>query len=190
MIAIDSALVLASAEGAHAGPIFGGQPTALISVFGETVLDRVIDRLEAFGITRIVIDAGAYRRPVESHLERHKRQSVAQVIGGAAERLPGGIQLLVPGHRFLLQLLGDFQGLLRDSLLVFQQRLFLDLVDEPARAGQFLLNDEQFHLLAEKFQRVALLPAQRSGRPFPMSSTASSLTSFRFPLRPRSTQVC
>jgi MurNAc alpha-1-phosphate uridylyltransferase len=89
MSRLDSALVLASAEGTHAGPIFGGQPTALVSVHGETVLDRVIDRLEAAGVSRILVDAGGSKRQVESHLQRAKRTASVGLAGDGASPWAG-----------------------------------------------------------------------------------------------------
>ena len=80
MSGIDSALLVATAEGVHAGPIFGPQPTALVSVHGRTVLDRIVDRLEVFGIGRVVVQAGAGKAAIESHLARHGRPSVGPVL--------------------------------------------------------------------------------------------------------------
>jgi MurNAc alpha-1-phosphate uridylyltransferase len=77
---IETALILAGAEAPHDGPIFGGQPTALVQVYGETVLDRVIDRLEAAGTRRVVIDAGASGPKVEAHLQKEKRKAIAEVL--------------------------------------------------------------------------------------------------------------
>ncbi len=101
MSKIEGALIVSTEQDALAGPIFGMQPTALVSVQGHTILDRILDRLEDFGIERVVVNAGASKERLQSHLAGGARRRVAHV-GDGAEPIADALGHLGAGPFFVI----------------------------------------------------------------------------------------
>jgi MurNAc alpha-1-phosphate uridylyltransferase len=63
-------MVLAAGLGARMRPLTETLPKPLVPVGGRTLLDRVLDRLEAFGVERVVVNLHHHRATLEAHLAR------------------------------------------------------------------------------------------------------------------------
>lgn len=64
----EAGMVLAAGFGKRMRPITDKTPKPLLTVQGESLLDRAIDRLEAVGVKRIVVNAHHLAHKVEAHL--------------------------------------------------------------------------------------------------------------------------
>ncbi len=96
MRAVDSAMVLAAGRGERMRPLTDRLPKPLVPVAGRSLLDRMLDALERFGVSRVVVNASYRARQVEQRLERRIRPPVR--ISREPERLGtgGGVQQALP----------------------------------------------------------------------------------------------
>jgi MurNAc alpha-1-phosphate uridylyltransferase len=62
------AMVLAAGLGLRMRPITNDRPKPLIEIAGRTMLDRALDRLEAFGIERSIVNSHYLADQIEAHL--------------------------------------------------------------------------------------------------------------------------
>ena len=63
-----NAMVLAAGLGLRMRPVTDNQPKPLIKVAGRTMIDRVFDRLEMFGIDRVIVNSHYLAEQVEAHI--------------------------------------------------------------------------------------------------------------------------
>jgi MurNAc alpha-1-phosphate uridylyltransferase len=98
---ITTAMLLAAGLGTRMRPLTNDRPKALIEVNGRTLLDRVLDKLAAQGVTRAVVNVHHFADMIESHLKA--RKDIEIVISDEREVLleTGG------GVVNALRLLGD-----------------------------------------------------------------------------------
>ncbi len=99
------AMVLAAGLGLRMRPITGDRPKPLVEVAGRTMLDRALDRLQAFGIERAVVNSHYLADQVEAHLagraepetENSHEDTLLDTGGGVANALPR-----LGGHAFFV----------------------------------------------------------------------------------------
>jgi MurNAc alpha-1-phosphate uridylyltransferase len=96
-----TAMVLAAGLGARMRPLTNDRPKALVEVGGRALIDHVLDRLAAAGVTRVVVNVHAFADLLEAHLAR--RTDLEVVISDERDALleTGG------GLRRARPLLGD-----------------------------------------------------------------------------------
>lgn len=103
------AMVLAAGLGLRMRPLSAQRPKPLIAVAGRTLLDRVLDRLEAFGVADIVVNAHYLADQIADHVASRGSDTAATarseltarsrfMVSVEAERLEtgGGIALALP----------------------------------------------------------------------------------------------
>lgn len=66
--AVTSALVLAAGLGTRMRPLTNDRPKALVDVAGRALVDHVLDRLAAGGVTRAVVNVHHFADRLEGHL--------------------------------------------------------------------------------------------------------------------------
>ena len=67
-----TAMVLAAGLGTRMRPLTNDKPKALVEVGGKALVDHLIDRLEAEGVERIVVNVHAFADQLETHLLRRR----------------------------------------------------------------------------------------------------------------------
>jgi MurNAc alpha-1-phosphate uridylyltransferase len=92
-----TAMVLAAGLGTRMKPLTDDRPKALVEVGGRTLIDHVLDRLEAQGVTKAVVNVHAFADRLEEHLSH--RTSPAIVISDERDQLletGGGVKKARP----------------------------------------------------------------------------------------------
>ena len=92
-----TAMVLAAGLGTRMRPLTDDRPKALVEVAGRPLIDHVIDRLEAAGVTTAVVNVHHFADQMEAHLAR--RRSPRILISDERAGLHdsgGGIALALP----------------------------------------------------------------------------------------------
>ena len=86
-----TAMVMAAGLGVRMRPLTDHRPKALIEVGGKALIDHALDRLEAAGVTRAVINIHAFPEQMRAHLARRRspeilisdeRQALLETGGG------------------------------------------------------------------------------------------------------------
>lgn len=92
------AMVLAAGLGLRMRPLSETRPKPLIEVAGRSLLDRVIDRLEAAGVEEIVVNAHYLAAQIETHVAARKRGRARITVSVEPERLEtgGGVAKALP----------------------------------------------------------------------------------------------
>lgn len=105
MTRITTAMLLAAGLGTRMKPLTDTLPKPLIEVAGRTLLDRVLDKLVAQGVTRAVVNVHYLADKIETHLKARARTDKALEIIISDERA----ELLDTGGGVVkaLPLLGD-----------------------------------------------------------------------------------
>jgi len=73
-----TAMVLAAGLGVRMRPLTDDRPKALIEVGGRALIDHLLDRLEAQGVQRIVVNVHVFADQLEDHL--HRRRGGAEIL--------------------------------------------------------------------------------------------------------------
>lgn len=92
------AMVLAAGYGKRLGPVTRVRPKPLVSVAGRPVIDRVLDRLSAAGVTRCVVNLHYKGEMLRAHLERRETPEIE--FSHEEELLDTGGGVLNALHRF------------------------------------------------------------------------------------------
>ncbi len=57
-------------------PLTATRPKALVEVRSKALIDHVLDRLEAAGVTRAVVNVHAFADQIEAHLARRRSPEI------------------------------------------------------------------------------------------------------------------
>ena len=85
-----TAMVLAAGLGTRMRPLTDDRPKALVEVGGKALVDHLIDRLEAEGVERIVVNVHAFADQLEAHLRRRRGAAEILISDERAELLETG----------------------------------------------------------------------------------------------------
>jgi MurNAc alpha-1-phosphate uridylyltransferase len=130
-------MVLAAGLGMRMRPLTLERPKALVPVAGRTLIDHMLDRLVAAGVTRVVVNVHAHADQMEAHLAGRadlqvtisdERAALLETGGGlkAARHLLGQDPILVanidtiwtePDGSLIDRLIGAWDGTRMDDLL-------------------------------------------------------------------------
>ena len=72
-----AAMVLAAGLGERMRPLTETLPKPLVEIGGRTLIDRVLDRLAAFGVARVVVNLHHHRARLEAHLAARAGPAIA-----------------------------------------------------------------------------------------------------------------
>lgn len=182
-LASDTAMVLAAGLGTRMRPLTDTRPKPLVEVAGRPLIDHVLDKLEAAGVAKAVVNVHYLADALESHLAARKAPSVTvsderallmETGGGMAKALP-----LLPDPFFCVN---------ADNIWVDGPR---DVFRELSRAwnpdGMDALLLVASHTTAHNFtgkgdfgmDPVGRLTRRRSGRIAPFVFTGIQLVSHR-----------
>ena len=92
-----TAMVLAAGLGTRLSPLTDDRPKALVEIGGRPLIDHVLDRLAAVGVTRAVVNVHAFADRLEAHLRGRKHPEI--VISderGQALETGGGLKKAMP----------------------------------------------------------------------------------------------
>jgi MurNAc alpha-1-phosphate uridylyltransferase len=106
-MSITTAMVMAAGLGTRMKPLTDDRCKALVEIGGKTLIDHMLDRLAAIGITRAVVNVHAYADKLEAHLVARtglpkiiisdERDALLETGGGVVKALPllGGDPVLI-----------------------------------------------------------------------------------------------
>ena len=72
----ETAMVMAAGLGVRMRPLTLTRPKALIEVGGKALIDHILDRLEAAGVTRAVVNVHAFADQMQAHLARRSSPEI------------------------------------------------------------------------------------------------------------------
>ena len=88
-----TAMVMAAGLGKRMRPLTDHRPKALVEVGGKALIDHILDRLEAAGVTRAVVNAHAFAGQLEAHLaRRHSPEILISDERGGLLETGGGLK--------------------------------------------------------------------------------------------------
>ena len=97
MTKITTAMLLAAGLGTRMKPLTDTKPKPLIEVGGRTLIDRVLDKMAAQGVTRAVVNIHHFADQMTAHLSKRKdieivisdeRALLLETGGGVIKALP------------------------------------------------------------------------------------------------------
>ena len=133
------AMVLAAGLGQRMRPLTDNLPKPLVKVQGEPMLDTILDRLQAHGIEKVVVNTHYLGEMIEAHLRHRTRPKIVLSPESDLLETGGGVKKALPllGDEPFFVLNGDVCWL--DGLTPALQRLAM-IWDEAEMDALLLLH--------------------------------------------------
>jgi MurNAc alpha-1-phosphate uridylyltransferase len=98
---LDTAMLMAAGLGKRMRPLTATRPKPLVRVAGQPLIDHALDRIEAAGIGRVVVNVHYLADTVKAHLQarERRRDGMCYVVSDERERLletGGGLMKAAP----------------------------------------------------------------------------------------------
>lgn len=97
-VKLDTAMLMAAGLGKRMRPLTATRPKPLVKVAGKALMDHALDRIEAAGIGKVVVNVHYLASTVEAHLKTRKgpmelivsdeREKLLETGGGLVKALP------------------------------------------------------------------------------------------------------
>ncbi len=104
MTALRTAMVLAAGRGERMRPLTDTMPKPLVRIAGRTMLDRMLDALDRFGVSRVVVNAHHHPSQIENLVAGRTRPPIEVSLESERLETGGGIRKALPRlgpHAFL-----------------------------------------------------------------------------------------
>ncbi|MBH1992333.1 MAG: nucleotidyltransferase family protein [Sphingomonadaceae bacterium] len=134
---IDTAMLMAAGLGKRMRPLTATRPKPLVKVAGKPLMDHALDRLEAGGIRKVVVNVHYLADTVEAHLRARKRKMEFLISDERAKLLETGGGLI-----HAKSLLGD-----QPFFCVNSDNLWVDGPQETLAMMQRLWNPDRMDAL-------------------------------------------
>ena len=96
MSAIERAMVLAAGLGTRMRPLTDSLPKPLVTVAGETLIDRILDRLAEAGVEEVVVNLHHKADQLSGHLARRQRPRIRESREETLLETGGGVRRALP----------------------------------------------------------------------------------------------
>ncbi len=96
MTRIRHAMVLAAGLGTRMRPLTDSLPKPLVAVAGETLIDRILDRLVETGVERVVVNLHHKADQLAQHLARRTRPQIVESREDTLLETGGGVRNALP----------------------------------------------------------------------------------------------
>lgn len=96
MTVIRHAMILAAGLGTRMRPLTDSLPKPLVTVAGETLIDRILDRLAEVQVERVVVNLHHKAEQLTEHLSRRARPDIVTVHEDALLETGGGVRNALP----------------------------------------------------------------------------------------------
>lgn len=90
------AMVLAAGLGKRMRPLTETTPKPLLPVSGRTLIDRVLDRLQDYGVGRTVVNLHYLRKALETHLVQRREPPIELSVEEELLETGGGVKHALP----------------------------------------------------------------------------------------------
>lgn len=155
MPAMRQAMIFAAGLGTRLYPLTGTMPKALVEVAGKTILERVIEKLKAYGIQRLIINLHHFPEQIRSFVRLRNNFGIEILFSDESDLLldtGGGLKnaakLFDPSQPILLHNVDVLSGLDFSKLVDFhyERKAMVTLFVQERKSSRYFLFDKNQRL--------------------------------------------